>query len=66
MARVSKLEIDDTNQIIQLGNYRPDSDNFSNPQTGRIYSISGICPTLNTMQGGDRQPKILVGEDTDD
>lgn len=25
-----------------------------------VYSVHGLSPTLNTMQGGDRQPKILV------
>lgn len=49
-----------SNKIIQLGNIRKDSKNFTNPQTGRIYSVDGIAPTLNTCQGGDRQPKVLV------
>lgn len=26
----------------------------------RVYRIDGICPTLMTMQGGHRQPKILL------
>ena len=26
----------------------------------RVYSPQGNCPTLNTMQGGDRQPKVLI------
>lgn len=47
------------NKIVQIGNYREPSGNFDNPQTGRVYSPDGISPTLNTMQGGDRQPKIL-------
>ena len=46
-------------KIIQVGNYKEPSDGFDNPQTGRVYSPNGISPTLNTMQGGDRQPKIL-------
>jgi DNA (cytosine-5)-methyltransferase 1 len=46
-------------KLIQLGNYRESSGSFDNPQTGRVDSASGIAPTLNTMQGGDRQPKIL-------
>ncbi|WP_195958001.1 DNA cytosine methyltransferase [Enterococcus gallinarum] len=29
-----------------------------------VYSAEGICPTLNTMQGGGQQPKILVNEAT--
>lgn len=40
-----------SNKIIQIGNIREDSDNFTNPQTGRIYSVDGISPTLNTCQG---------------
>lgn len=31
-----------------------------NPQVGRVCSSDGIAPTLNTMQGGGREPKILV------
>ena len=34
----------------------------SHEQNGRIYDVNGISPTLNTMQGGDRQPKICVCE----
>ena len=26
----------------------------------RIYSIDGYCPTLTTMMGGQRQPKIVI------
>lgn len=44
--------------IQQVGNYRK-GNNFSNPQTGRVYSANGISPTINTCQGGDRQPKIV-------
>ena len=36
----------------------------SHEQNGRIYDVNGISPTLNTMQGGDRQPKIRVRETT--
>lgn len=28
-------------------------------QNGRVYDINDISPTLNTMQGGGRQPKII-------
>lgn len=48
------------NKIIQLGNLRKDSKNFTNPQTGRVYSENGIAPTINTCQGGDREPKVLI------
>ena len=37
-------------QIVQLNQPRHSND--------RVYSAEGISPTLNTMQGGNRQPKI--------
>lgn len=45
-------------QVIQLGNI-VNTGNWDNPQRGRIYSPSGCSPTLNTMQGGQREPKIV-------
>lgn len=33
---------------------------FRNPQRGRIYSANGISPTLNTVQGGGLEPKVLI------
>ena len=32
---------------------------FKNPQRGRIYSIQGISPALNTCGGGGLEPKIV-------
>ena len=32
--------------------------NTGNPQAGRIYSDSGISPTLDTAEGGNRMPKV--------
>ena len=49
------------NVIKQVGNYQ--SGGWDNPQVGRVYSPDGLSPTLNTMQGGDRQPKIIEGEE---
>ena len=43
-------------EVKQIGNYETSMDN---PQTGRVYSADGISPTLNTCNGGDRQPKIV-------
>lgn len=48
------------NKIIQLGNIRDGTKSFDNPQTGRIYSLYGIAPTINTCQGGGKEPKIVV------
>jgi DNA (cytosine-5)-methyltransferase 1 len=48
-------------EVIQIGNIAEEK-NFSNPQTGRIYDVGGCSPTLNTMQGGNREPKVIVEE----
>lgn len=32
---------------------------MGNEQVRRVYGEDGISPTLNTMQGGNRQPKVL-------
>lgn len=39
------------NTIIQIGNIREGTPNFQNPQSGRVYAIDGIAPTINTCQG---------------
>ena len=46
------------NEVKQIGNYETEST-WDNPQTGGVYSADGISPTLNTCNGGDRQPKIV-------
>lgn len=48
-------------EVKQIGNI-VDTGNWDNPQTGRIYSVDGISPTLNTCGGGDRQPKIIIDD----
>jgi DNA (cytosine-5)-methyltransferase 1 len=48
-------------KIQQVGNYMDTTSFGGNPQCGRVYNSEGISPTLNTMQGGDRQPKIVIG-----
>lgn len=54
-----------TNQanIKQIGNINNSTSFGGNPQTGRVYNIDGISPTLNTMQGGGREPKVMVIDD---
>lgn len=44
--------------IIQIGNLHKDRPNFSNPQCGRVYSIDGISPTINTCQGEKENQKL--------
>lgn len=48
-----------TNKIVQIGNMN-DGAKFQNPQTGRVYSIDGVAPTLTTCQGGNLEPKVLA------
>lgn len=46
-------------RVMQVGNI-VETDSFGgNPQCGRVYSVDGCSPTLNTMQGGGREPKII-------
>lgn len=46
-------------RVEQVGNI-VETDSFGgNQQCGRIYSDDGLSPTLNTMQGGSREPKII-------
>lgn len=51
-----------TNQSVidQIGNLSENGSFGGNPQAGRVYSVDGIAPTLNTMQGGGREPKIML------
>ncbi|WP_424785331.1 hypothetical protein [Prevotella pallens] len=46
------------NKILQIANIIK-STGFNNPQKGRVYSIDGISPCLDTMSGGNKQPKII-------
>ena len=46
--------------IHQAGNYIKTESFGGNPQVGRVYNTDGLAPTLNTMQGGGREPKVLV------
>lgn len=48
---------DDT-YVIQIGNCVR-SKTRENPQAGRVHATKGIAPTLNCMEGGNRQPMIL-------
>lgn len=48
-------------RIIQVANYLEGTGNYwKNPNNGRIYSKEGLSPTINTMEGGNRQPKVLL------
>ncbi len=49
------LNVVETNKIIIVGML----DMKGSEQIRRVYSDEGISPTLDTMQGGHREPKIL-------
>lgn len=45
--------------VVQVGNLLDTYSFGGNPQVGRVYDPNGISPCLNTMQGGNREPKII-------
>ncbi|SON67249.1 conserved protein of unknown function [Latilactobacillus sakei] len=51
-------------KVKQIGNIVETSSFGGNPQVGRVYDPEGLSPALNTMQGGGREPKILIKEAT--
>lgn len=52
-------------RIIQMGNIFKEKG-FKNPQPGRIYSIYGIAPTLDTVGGGKERLKSSYGRKRND
>lgn len=46
---------------IQLGNIMKENG-FKNPQCGRVYDKNACSPTLNTCNGGNHEPKIIVDD----
>lgn len=49
----------DAMKLIRVGNlYGFTGGSFA----GMIYSPSGLCPTINTSGGGQREPMIIVYE----
>lgn len=53
--------INETARVKQIGNLTQNAKR-DNPQAGRIYEQYGVSPTLNTMDGGNRQPFIAIDE----
>lgn len=62
LAQVSYTPTEDI-KLHQVGNFEklanPDKK-FNDPQVGRVLDTMGICQALDTMQGGNRQPKVLI------
>lgn len=51
-------------KVQQIANYLEGEGNYwKNPNNGRIYSGEGLAPTLNCMEGGNRQPKVVEGDE---
>lgn len=48
--------------VHQIGNISKSKSFGNNPQTGRVYDTNGLSPTLNTMQGGGREPKVMLNK----
>ena len=47
------------NSIQQLGNYLL-TKTRNNPNQGHVYSADGIAPCLNKMDGGGREPSVVI------
>ena len=52
------------NSIKQINDSKKTRKLLKRDDLNRFYDVSWISPCLNTMQGGDREPKILVKEAT--
>lgn len=50
---------DGKNHVEQVGNYLKTATR-ENPNQGRIYEPLGLSPCLNKMQGGKREPSIVL------
>ncbi|EOJ96427.1 DNA cytosine methyltransferase [Enterococcus faecalis] len=48
------------NNIKPINNSKKTRALLNYDSTNRFYDVNGISPCLNTMQGGDREPKIAV------
>lgn len=52
--------------VKQIGNLVKTDSFGGNPQVGRVYDPEGLSPTLNTMTGGGREPKIAISVSSPD
>lgn len=46
-------------EIKEIGNLKEGKQSWKSPQTGRVYDVTGISPTLNTCGGGSHEVKIV-------
>lgn len=58
--KFKKIDGEQKNRPVRVGGlYDKYGDKFERHQAGSIYDLSGIAPTLSTMQGGNREPIIV-------
>lgn len=57
--QTDNLVIEDKNELIQVGMLNVKG----NESNRRVYADTGLCPTLNSMNGGNRQPKVLIQQE---
>lgn len=51
----------EAHELIRVGNISNNKGVINEGHSNtRVYSAYGYCPTLNSMNGGDRQPKIMT------
>ena len=50
---------DGKNHVEQVGNYLKTATR-ENPNQGRIYEMTGLSPCLNKMEGGGREPSVVL------
>ena len=50
---------DGKNHVEQVGNYLKTATR-DNPNQGRIYELTGLYPCLNKMEGGGREPSVVL------
>ena len=46
-------------EIKEIGNLKEGQQSWKSPQTGRVYDVTGISPTLNACGGGGHEVKIV-------
>lgn len=51
--------LDKRMEIKEIGNLKEGLQSWKSPQTGRVYDVTGISPTLNTCGGGGHEVKIV-------
>lgn len=59
LEKVTFRENQSKNNLIQIGQMYG-TEKEPNPQAGRIYDSEGISPSMDSCNGGNRMPKVLI------